>query len=179
MPIPQSSRPIITRDELQQLVSFDKHTGVFHWKVSVRSRGGLTRIGNPVGHVGLTGYVRIILRGREYSAHRLAWFYVHGTWPQYDIDHRNGVRHDNRISNLRDVTDNVNQQNRQGAASNCQSGLIGAWPASNGDTKKSKPWRSAIKVGDTIVFLGYFDTAELAHGAYIKAKRKFHEGCTI
>ena len=177
MPIPQSDRPVILHHELLQLVRFNKRTGVFRWKVSVRSRGGLTQIGAPVGHLGQNGYIRIILRGREYPAHRLAWFYVHGVWPAQDIDHRNGVRHDNRIANLRDVSDVVNQQNRRQAASNCRSKLLGAWPASN--PKASKPWRSAIKVGAEMRFLGYFDTEVLAHAAYIRAKRKFHEGCTI
>lgn len=165
----------ITHKLLTELVSYSKTTGIFKWKVARRSRGGLTKVGDPVGHLGQAGYVRIILCGREYMAHRLAWFYVNGTWPQLEIDHKNGVRHDNRYKNLRDVSAFTNQQNRRNAASNAKSGLLGAWPASNG-----KGWRSSIAVdGGKPVFLGYFATAEAAHAAYVKAKRKHHSGCTI
>lgn len=45
-------------------------------------------------------------------AHRLAWLYVHGEWPQREIDHKDNVRHHNWIGNLRDVSHSVNMQNQ-------------------------------------------------------------------
>jgi hypothetical protein len=50
----------------------------------------------------------------KYSAHRLAWFYVHGKWPQSGIDHRNGDIGDNRIENLREATQAQNCANKRG-----------------------------------------------------------------
>src|SRR5215468_6803827 len=57
------------------------------------------------------GYVHIGVDGRTYSAHRLAWFYVYGVWPEHDIDHMNGVRGDNRLVNLREATHIQNCRN--------------------------------------------------------------------
>jgi hypothetical protein len=53
------------------------------------------------------GYIAIGIRGKEYFAHRLAWFYVRGVWP-IEIDHINRIRNDNRIINLRLCTRSQN-----------------------------------------------------------------------
>ncbi len=160
---------------LLSVLSYSRRTGQFKWRVSRKSRGGMKEPGDIAGYVGSRGYVRLVLDGVEYPAHRLAWFYVNGSWPDADIDHRNGNRSDNRWCNLRLARGSFNQENRRVASASCKSGLLGAWPASD----RSKGWRSAIKVGSRVKFLGYFDTAEAAHAAYVKAKRELHQGCTI
>ena len=110
---------------------------------------------------------------REYSAHRLAWLYVHGAWPTGQIDHINGDRGDNRISNLRDVTPALNTQNqRRAARSNKSSGLLGV-------TANRGRWLAQISIGGKSRNLGRYATPEEAHAVYVAAKRVLHAGCTL
>lgn len=119
------------------------------------------------------GYIRVMADGQRYKAHRLAWLYVHGEWPAEDIDHRNGVRHDNRITNLRAVPRSVNNQNIRGPLGNNKStGLLGVH-------KRGSKWTAHIWAGEKLRHLGTFPDAEAAQGAYLSAKRKLHLGCTI
>jgi hypothetical protein len=98
----------------------------------------------------------------------------YGSWPANTIDHINGIKTDNRIENLRDVTAAVNKQNMRAARSDSRSGLIGAiWQ------EDRKSWKAEIAVGGKKKMLGRFKTAEAAHEAYVLAKRTVHEGCTL
>lgn len=158
----------LTQSRLKELFRYNPETGIF------------TRIanhtGSPIwksewasnGH----GHVRMTIDKVQYVAHRLAWLYVHGTWPKKFIDHINGNRRDNRISNLRECDDVLNQQNRHGAPSHSKTGLIGATPHQG-------RFRAQIRANRKLIRLGCFDTAEEAHAAYLKAKRELHEFCTI
>jgi len=115
---------------------------------------------------------QISILGKLYCAHRLAWLYVHGKWPDRHIDHINGKPDDNRISNLRDVSVSVNMQNRTRAQSNNKSGLLGVSKVQNG-------WTATIGKNKKRIHLGTFPSPELASSVYIKAKRYLHEGCAI
>jgi hypothetical protein len=98
----------------------------------------------------------------------------HGEWPAQQIDHINMNRTDNRIANLRSVSPRVNSENRRTAQSQNLVGLRGvSW------RDHCKKWRSRITVHGVEHRLGQFDTAEDAHAAYLEAKRRLHEGCTI
>lgn len=95
-----------------------------------------------------------------------------GEWPIGDIDHINGIRHDNRWSNLRVVSAQVNQQNRRRANANGRAGLLGVNPYKN-------KFRAYIKIDGRTKYLGSYETADRAHAEYVAAKRQFHEGCTL
>ncbi|WP_241622755.1 HNH endonuclease signature motif containing protein [Rosenbergiella australiborealis] len=58
------------------------------------------------------GYITVHFSGKKYLAHRLAWFYMHGKWPEHDIDHINGNPSDNSLKNLREATRADNSHNR-------------------------------------------------------------------
>lgn len=118
------------------------------------------------------GYVCFKVGGRMYKAHRLAWLFVHGHFPNGHIDHIDGDITNNRISNLRDVAHSVNMQNQRKAMSSNSSGLLGVSP--NGSR-----WRAEIRVHGKKKYIGTFDTPQQAHEAYLIAKRQHHEGCTI
>lgn len=91
-----------------------------------------------------------------------------------EIDHINGNGFDNRRANLRVVCRSVNAQNQKRARVNNKCGLLGVcW------NKQNKRWKACIWLDAISKHLGYFDTPELAHAAYIEAKRKLHVGCTI
>lgn len=161
---------MMTQKRLHEVMSYNEKTGLFYWLAPTSNR---VKVGELAGSVDHEGYVRIKVDGRRYRAHRLAWLYVHGKFPSCVIDHINGDRSDNRISNIRDVTNSVNLQNQRRAPSCSHSGLIGAHVSYKGSFK------SSINISGKTVPLGRFPTAYLAHEAYITMKRKYHEGCTI
>src|SRR5690606_34614864 len=100
---------MLTQQRLKELLYYDPETGIFTRLVG-RS-GPRARAGDVAGSDNGKGYIRIYVDGRPYKAHRLAWFYMHGEWPE-EIDHRNGERADNRLSNLRPVTRQQNNLNQ-------------------------------------------------------------------
>lgn len=163
----------LSADRLRELLHYDTETGVFRWKLKTSNRSNRIKVGEPTGKkLSSFGYVRVGIDGVVYQAHRLAWLYVHGCWPSGQLDHINGCRSDNRISNLRDVPQTTNMQNIKVARKDNKCGLLGV--STNG-----KKWSARIHVDGVAKHLGTFETKELAHQAYIEAKRLFHSGCTI
>lgn len=141
---------------LKELLDYNPKTGIFTWK---QSKYQPYRIGTVAGCKNKSGYI-VINIGKLYYAHRLAWLYVYEYWPESIIDHINMIKNDNRIENLRCVTISQNAQNRK----------------TQGFTKpkQTKKWSSSITVNRVRKHIGYFDTPELAHQAYIEAKKIFH-----
>lgn len=160
----------MTAARLKELLHYEPTTGVFTWLKA--GRIGSNREGKQAGSRHSHGYVHVQIDGVIYGAHRLAWLYVHGVMPSLQIDHRNGVRDDNRIDNLRDASSAINAQNRHCAQRNNQTGLIGAH-------RHGKSFTSKIKVEGKTQHLGSFETAEAANVAYLQAKRVKHAGCTL
>lgn len=97
---------------------------------------------------------------------------VFGTQPCGQIDHINGDKTDNKLSNLRDVAQAINRQNQKHANAGSGTGLLGV-------SKRKDGYSARIGVGRKSVWLGLFKTPEAAHAAYLSAKRDAHEGCTI
>lgn len=159
----------LTAKKLRELLDYDPVTGVFVWVVRSNQN---TFAGTLAGTTTKHSYVVISIGARVYAAHRLAWLYVHGVWPTYHIDHKDGNASNNQITNLRDVPRTVNMQNRRKAQINNRSGLQGAM-------KNGSGWMARIAANGVIHYLGNFRTPEEAHQAYLEAKRKLHEGCTI
>lgn len=155
----------LTAQRLREVVSYDAATGCF---VRVGT-------GKPAGTVKSNGYLHFSVDGKKYGAHRLAWLFVHGAFPEGDIDHIDGDRKNNAIGNLRDVCRAVNLQNLRVAKShNKSTGLLGAY-----FHKPSGRYTSRIQSMGKDKHLGMFDTAEAAHAAYLAAKRSMHEGNTL
>lgn len=162
---------ILSADRLRELLHYDPLTGEFSRLVALR--GG--RLGPVVSPPFKNGYRYINVDGHRYLSHRIAWLYVHGKLPDNDIDHINCNRADNRFSNLRDVARFVNNQNRRRArADNMSSGLTGVtWHA------HSRKWRARITLHGREYRLGLYTSPGDAYDAYIKAKRRLHEGRSI
>lgn len=162
----------LTKEQLQTLLKYDPQTGVFTW---LRTGTGKSAQGSKAGHVhARSGYVRISVLAEKYGAHRLAWLYVYGHWPNGEIDHINGNRSDNRIVNLRDVSKTGNQHNIKRAKTTNQTGMLGV-----SLRKNRSVWVAQIQVDKKKKHLGYFDTAEQAHEAYLSAKRTLHRTNTL
>lgn len=159
---------------VRELLNYDPNTGVFTRRVRTAQRH---QVGDRADFLitggGQEGYYRVSFDGARYMAHRVAWLYVHGAWPTFDIDHLNGVRGDNRISNLRDVPNRVNRQNIRGPRiDNRVTGVLGV-------TIHQGRYRSRVQINGKAVEVGSFDTLDAARDAYLSAKRRLHEGCTI
>ena len=99
---------LVTLERLKELLSYNPETGDFH-RVKFASSNG--KKGDKAGYIRKDNYVQLSIDSTLYQAHRVAWFYVHGSWPKNLIDHINGNRSDNRICNLREATDAQNQHN--------------------------------------------------------------------
>jgi hypothetical protein len=90
---------------LRELIYYPE-TGQFIRRVDT---GGREVSGKVAGSLGSDGYIYIMVLGLRFKAHRLAWFYVHGTWPPDQIDHINRIKDDNRIENLRLATATITE----------------------------------------------------------------------
>jgi hypothetical protein len=168
----------LTAQRVRDLLHYDPETGVFKWREgSNRGRGtGNRRPGELAGHVDAAeGYLRIRVERLLIRAHRLAWFYVYGEWPQGQIDHINGIRSDNRIANLRDVPHHINTQNQRAPNARNTTGFLGVTFVKN----RKEHYRAQIKVAGKILCLGHFSTPEEANEIYVQTKRRLHQGCTI
>lgn len=165
-------RADITQQELKQLLRYDRETGEWTWRV----HKGPRYPGDPAGTIS-KGYVRICLNGKRYLGHVLAWLYVKGVWPDPDmeIDHKDTNRANNRWKNLRLVSRCANRQNQRRPHSVSTTGFLGV----SFDSHKPELFRAHLTVNGKQVRLGSYPTAEQAHKAYLKAKRKLHEGNTL
>ena len=158
----------LTAGRLRELLSYDPETGVFTRRVAT-GRHDRHKAGEPVGWRDPDGYVLTSVDGRDYRTHRLAWLYVHGTWPAAWLDHIDGNTSNNRISNLREATPAQNAQNQRLDCRASKSGLLGAhW------NKGRQTWFSRIQYNGRSKHLGNFETPELAHEFHCLAKAMIH-----
>jgi hypothetical protein len=154
----------VTAKQLRALLEYCPATGTFTWRVKRNNR---TKGGEVAGYITSFGYRRIEISGASYAAHRLAWLYVHGAWPRHQIDHINSDRADNRIANLRDVTPAVNCQNQKRSHAGSKVPFLGVY-------QRGKSYRAHISYNGKRRWVGTYATPELAHAAYIEAKRELH-----
>lgn len=166
------AKPLITADRLRELLDYDAENGHFTWKIAAGRR---VHAGDVAGWKTDKGYVAVMVDGKTYVAHRLAWFYMYGEWPKEQIDHINGGRDDNRIANLRDVPGMVNSQNRREAKPGTKSGFLGVSKVGS----KTSPYQACIRANGKPVYLGVFADPAEAYSVYLAAKRQMHSGCTI
>lgn len=154
-------REVVSVEELRERVTYDELTGVVRWRIAIGHR---TEVGAKVGWLNDQGYLKFKIGTAPYYLSRAIWAYVYGYWPTRLVDHKNGVRTDNRLINLRLATNKENMQNgkvrRDGLKGATWSIAANAWAAQIGSTENGR------KVN---THLGLFGTEEEAHLAYCKA----------
>ena len=153
-------------EQLREHLRYEPETGELWWKV----RGSKRSQDRPAGSDNGAGYRVVMVCGHKLRAHRIVWALHHGSWPAGDIDHIDGNRSNNRITNLRDVSHQYNRQNqRQERAS--KTGARGAR-----QFKGRGRFAAQISVNGRTRYLGTYDTAEQASAVYWAAKRALHPG---
>jgi len=164
---PLGLKDMLSQKTLKELLYYNPETGIFRWKVRRGSRG---KIGAIAGSIDSKGYRRTGISGYVYATHRLVWFYMNGEWPLDQIDHINGDKMDNRIINLRLVSNLENSKNQRLRSTNT-SGFNGVvWH------KAGRKWHTSIWVGGKNIYLGLFSKFDDAVAARRKANEnhRFH-----
>lgn len=153
-------KPLPSLDLLEKHFLYDKEGGKLFAKIA----WGHRRVGEEVGSVSNAGYILVALKGVKYLTHRLIWKMHYGEEPRSIIDHINGIRTDNRISNLRQATWSLNSANSK-KRSNCQVPYKGV--SRNGNCFAARIFKDG-----KVTRLGYFRTPEEAHAAYVAASKE-------
>lgn len=154
---------MITQELLKTNIHYNPDTGVF--TRIIKSGGNVGEINTKEND---SGYFRVNISGKSYRTHRLAWLYMTGEWPKEHIDHINGMRNDNKFSNLRCASNAENMHNIGKYVTNT-SGFKGvSWH------KAAKKWCAQIKIDGKRIYLGLFESADLASKAYRDFAKNVH-----
>ena len=161
---------MITQEQLKEWLNYDPETGHFVWKKEKYRviRKSKSRIGDRAGYKLNSGYRILHICNERIVEQRAAWLFVNGKFTKDVIDHINGIRDDNRISNLRELSNQKNGENRTKKRSGSNIDL----PIGVSMTKENKKKKYVAKIMRNYVgkYLGYFETPEEARAAYIVAK---------
>ncbi|MGL6209700.1 MAG: HNH endonuclease [Paracoccaceae bacterium] len=149
-------------DLLLARLGLDVEAGLLTWKFRPRDTfhrdrdfklwnqrfSGQPALNSQIGQ----GYLGGKIAGTNFFAHRVVWAIAALRWPVGEIDHINGVRSDNRLCNLRDISRRENAINR-GKTDNGKSLFVGvSWHGASGK------WRSRAQVAGQRVSLGLFES---------------------
>jgi hypothetical protein len=139
-------KPRITQAALKKVLRFDAATGEFFSRAT----------GHKVGTVNNCGFVVIKVKGRLYSANRLAWLYCYGEWPGFRLKPLNGNKLDIRIKNLIDGSGSPTKQHS--ARSGCKGVYL--------DLGSKKKWRAVVWDRGKGILVGRFASKTAASHAY-------------
>lgn len=157
---------MLTQEYLKSILRYDPETGEFTWLISKDGvkRGSIA--GSVSAHNGKK-YCVIKINRHPYYAHRLAFLYMEGVFPENETDHIGGDGIDNKWVNLRSVSRAENGKNQCLRVTSI-SGVVGvSW------NKTRSKWEAQICVNGKRMFLGYFSDKNMAAGARKAASIKY------
>jgi hypothetical protein len=151
-------------DRINELLCYNPDTGDISWRI----KRGKCAAGRIVTCKNEKGYIVVRVDNVLLRAHRIGWAVTHNAWPEKEIDHINGIRFDNRISNLREANHSQNMKNIKKSVAN-KSGKKGvSWH------KQAQKWQVHIKVDGVNHYLGLFDSVDDAHEKYKQVANDLH-----
>jgi hypothetical protein len=156
----------LTCEDIKRLFNYDYSSGILYWKDACLSK---ELDGKVVGNYDKDGYIVLSYKGRWYKVHRLVWAYVYGEFPKKSLDHINGIKSDNRIENLRLISQKGNSINSV-LQINSTTGITGV-----NDYTQSKNFKycAKIMVDSCVHYLGSYNTKLEAAKARRKAELKY------
>ena len=168
-------------DLVRKIIKYDPNTGVLTWlhrdddmfQKGKRTNNEIANVWNarnankPAGNFN-GRYIIVRFYGIHYAAHRLAWLLYYEVDPEFQIDHIDGNKTNNKISNLREATKSENMMNR-GAQKNSKSGIKGIMF----EEKRGK-WKAEITLNRKNYFLGRFYDLDEAIHARKEAEKIYH-----
>lgn len=135
-------------NELNKYYKYNPETGEL---IRIKLRHGANKkLGTALNTKDSKGYLTTQINYKTHKVHRLIWLLHHGSWPIYEIDHKDGNVSNNKIKNLRDVPKSINQQNKV-IAKNNKSGVTGVRYRND-----SNKWHARISVNSKQIDLGCF-----------------------
>ena len=150
---------MLTLERLREVLSYNPITGIFVWRLRMGQRG---KIGNRAGANCPGEYRSIRIDGILYLEHRLAWFYVYGELPpEGDLDHKNMIKSENWIENLRPASRSQNKMNQLVRADS----VLGV----KGVSLDGRRFRARIFKDGKYILIGSFETVGEASAAYAAA----------
>ena len=169
-----SKKENLSQSLLKELIYYNPDTGLFTWKLRDRrffetdrsfNSWNHTYPGTKAGKRSINEYEKIMILGKRYASHRLAFLYVFGYMPDL-VDHINGDIVDNRIKNLREATHSQNGHNKKKPINN-SSGFKGiSW------SKQQKKWEAHITINRKRIRIGFFKDKQEAVSTIIAERQK-------
>ena len=146
-------------------VRYDPDSGILYWKDGKRPKGRTHK--TIAGRLSADGYVYVSFNYKRVLGHRLAWFIIHGCLPE-QIDHKNLIRSDNSIKNLRVANHALNLANKP-IDKRSKTGVKGVHY-----NRKWDHYSAKIGINKVMIHLGLFKTAEEASRAYVEAATSWY-----
>lgn len=151
-----SKESAVTYTIAAELLSYDEANGLIYWKTSGSGR----LLDRPAGSLETNGYYSVCINGIRLKLHRVIWLLHYGRWPEKFIDHIDGDKTNNRISNLREATTRQNGWNRKSSKANTS--------GHRGVRQRYGKWHAVITYNGEEIRIGSFQTFEDAVTARIQ-----------
>lgn len=139
----------------------EERDGVLYW-LAKSSKHSMMAAGDKAGRINNKGYITVMVDGVEMKGHVIVWALHHGAYPDSMIDHKNRVKSDNRITNLRPANDSLNAVNKVTRAGSSEYRGVSF-------VKLTGRWQAYITKEGVKRTIGTFDTEREAADAYNSA----------
>lgn len=152
-----ASAPRITYKEAKARFKYNPKTGILTYRVDI-PYGAWVKAGDRAGVQTKKGYRVVLVHRRRYPEQDLCWLLYYGEWPTHILDHKNRIKNDNRIKNLRDATRSQNIANRIMTKTTRRFRGV--------EYQARLGWAAYIKIDGRLKKLGNFSTEKRAAKAY-------------
>lgn len=164
----------LTAEQVREKFLYDPEEGLLRHRHPTVRQCRPVPAGSPAGGVNKEGYRYVMVDGKHYRASRIIWLYMKGEWPPVQVDHEDKNPRNDKWINLRIANGSQNKANSRKYTRKkkpCSSLLKGVQAVQKA---RSIRYRAIATKDGVREHLGYFDTEELAHAAYLKRSEELH-----